>query len=66
MLIGFGVGLTADYGSAQRLYIHLRYVPDGKGIYYKYHAIKYSELVPVDDDLVLYLTKSLVDKNKSG
>lgn len=58
-LIGLGVGLTADYGSAQRLYIHLGYVPDGKGIHYKCKAIKYSELVPVDDDLILYLTKNL-------
>jgi len=59
-LIGLGVGLTADYGCAQRLYIHLGYVPDGKGIHYKCQAVTYSELVPVDDDLILYLTKKLI------
>lgn len=58
--IGLGVGLTADYGNAQRLYIHLGYVPDGRGIHYKCQAVKYSELVPVDDDLVLYLSKKLI------
>jgi GNAT superfamily N-acetyltransferase len=38
-LIGLGVGLTADYGNAQRLYIHLGYIPDGRGIHYKCQAI---------------------------
>ncbi len=32
--IGIGVGLYRDYGSAQRLYIRLGYVPDGNGIAY--------------------------------
>ncbi len=67
VVIGLGVGLTADYGSAQRLYIYLGYVPDGKGIHYKCQAIKYSELVHVDDDLILYLTKNLtLDVVNSG
>lgn len=57
--IGLGVELTADYGSAQRLYIHLGYVPDGKGLYYKNIAVKYNENVKADDDLVIYLTKRL-------
>jgi GNAT superfamily N-acetyltransferase len=30
--IGLGVGLYADYGDAQRLYVKLGYVPDGRGI----------------------------------
>jgi len=59
VLIGLGVGLTADYGSAQRLYIHLGYVPDGKGLRYKNIAVKYNENVKADDDLVIYLTKRL-------
>lgn len=32
--IGLGVGLTADYGSVQRLYVRLDYLPDGHGIHY--------------------------------
>jgi len=30
--IGIGVGLYKDYGRAQRLYVHLGYVPDGHGV----------------------------------
>ena len=58
-LIGLGVGLTADYGNAQRLYIQLGYVPDGHGLHSKNMPAKYGEKVIVDDDLVIYLTKIL-------
>lgn len=57
--IGLGVGLIADYGSAQRLYIELGYMPDGKGLNYKNKAISYGESVIADDDLVIYLTKKV-------
>lgn len=58
-LIGLGVGLTADYGNAQRLYVQLGYIPDGRGLYHNNIAAKYGEKVNVDDDLVIYLTKIL-------
>lgn len=58
-LIGLGVGLTADYGNAQRLYIQLGYVPDGHGLHSKNIPAKYGEKINVDDDLVIYLTKIL-------
>ena len=32
--IGLGVGMTADYGEAQRLYVCLGYIPDGRGLHY--------------------------------
>ncbi|MGV3466106.1 MAG: hypothetical protein ACO1OT_12535 [Heyndrickxia sp.] len=32
--IGIGVGLFKDYGNDQRLYMRLRYIPDGNGIQY--------------------------------
>ncbi|TXI92910.1 MAG: GNAT family N-acetyltransferase [Neisseriales bacterium] len=57
--IGIGVGLLQDYGAAQRLYIRMGYLPDGLGITYNYQQVKYNELVTVDDDLVLWLTKKL-------
>jgi ribosomal protein S18 acetylase RimI-like enzyme len=57
--IGIGVGMTRDYGNAQRLYARLGFVPDGNGLHYKYKAANYSETVKVDDDLVLYLKKML-------
>lgn len=58
-VIGIGVGLTVDYGNAQKLYIRLGFIPDGNGIHYKTKPVKHAELVSVDDDLLLYLTKNL-------
>jgi hypothetical protein len=57
--IGIGVGLYADYGRAQKLYFHLGYVPDGHGITYKCQTVTPGESYPVDDDLILWLKKSL-------
>lgn len=57
--IGLGVGMTRDYGSAQRLYFRLGYVPDGNGLHYNYKSVNYSDTVTVDDDLVIFLTKNI-------
>lgn len=57
--IGIGVGLYSDYGKAQRLYVHLGYIPDGKGITYKTIPVTPGKEYPVDDDLILWMTKSL-------
>lgn len=56
---GIGVGMTPDYGAAQRLYALRGYVPDGNGLYYKGHHIKHGEVITADDNLALYLTKEL-------
>lgn len=56
---GIGVGMTPDYGPAQRLYVLRGYVPDGRGLNYMGHCIKYGEELTADDNLVLYLTKEL-------
>jgi ribosomal protein S18 acetylase RimI-like enzyme len=56
---GIGVGMTADYGAAQRLYTLRGYVPDGRGLHYRGYRIRHGEAVTVDDSLALYLTKSL-------
>ncbi len=56
---GIGVGMTPDYGAAQRLYVLRGYVPDGHGLYYRNHQTSYGDKVAVDDDLVLYFTKEL-------
>jgi len=58
-LAGIGVGMTSDYGAAQRLYVLRGYVPDGRGLFYKNHSTPQGEQVTVDDDLVLYFTKEL-------
>ena len=58
-LVGLGVGMTADYGAAQRLYVLRGYVPDGKGLCWRNSSIKYGEKVTVDDDLILHFIKQL-------
>ena len=58
-IAGIGVGMTPDYGAAQRMYVLRGYVPDGRGLHYKNHFPIYGEQVTVDDDLVLYFTKEL-------
>ncbi|MFD9899223.1 GNAT family N-acetyltransferase [Mesorhizobium sp. NPDC059025] len=58
-VIGLGVGLYADYGAAQRLYVRLGYLPDGRGITYGEKPVAADQPVRVDDDLILWLTKSL-------
>ncbi|HJQ13810.1 MAG TPA: GNAT family N-acetyltransferase [Anaerolineales bacterium] len=56
---GIGVGITSDYGAAQRLYILRGYIPDGCGLHWRDHHVHYREEIRVDDDLALYLTKEL-------
>lgn len=58
-VVGIGVGLYADYGAAQRLYVRRGYVPDGRGISYRDRVVTGGESVVADDDLVLYLRKHL-------
>lgn len=57
--VGIGVGLYADYGAAQKLYVHLGYSPDGFGITYKYQPTVPGESYPLDDELILWLKKDL-------
>lgn len=56
---GVGVGMTSDYGAAQRLYVRRGYVPDGRGLMTHDRPVAYGESVPVDDGLVLYFVKQL-------
>lgn len=57
--IGIGVGLYKDYGPAQKLYVQLGYIPDGRGVTYKYQSVVPGDLYPVDDDLVIWFKKVL-------
>lgn len=58
-LAGIGVGMTADYGAAQKMYVLRGYIPDGRGLHWRDHNVRYREEVIVDDDLALYFTKVL-------
>lgn len=55
--IGLGVGLYIGYGSAQRLYAKMGYIPDGQGLMYRNKEVPPGRDVFVDDDLLLYLYK---------
>jgi ribosomal protein S18 acetylase RimI-like enzyme len=58
-MAGIGVGMTPDYGAAQRLYVLRGYIPNGLGLHWREHHVRYGEHVIVDDDLAIYLTKEL-------
>ncbi|MFA7276091.1 MAG: GNAT family N-acetyltransferase [Pseudobdellovibrionaceae bacterium] len=58
--IGIGVGITPEFGSAQRLYARLGYIPDGAGVVFEREGIRSGEVRPLDDRLCLMLTKTLV------
>ncbi|MBO4508445.1 MAG: GNAT family N-acetyltransferase [Spirochaetaceae bacterium] len=55
-----GVGLSKEYGIAQRMYIQRGFVPDGSGVWYKdEQCVQYETVCTVDDDLILYFYKDL-------
>lgn len=56
-MVGIGVGLSADYGNAQKLYVKKGYIPDGQGITYDYQPVKFANIVHLDDSLILWFTK---------
>ena len=58
-VVGIGVGLYQDYGAAQRLYVKRGYVPNGQGVTYNYEPVAPGGAVKLDDNLVLWFTKTL-------
>jgi GNAT superfamily N-acetyltransferase len=62
-IAGIGVGLYSDYGPAQRMYVKRGYIPDTLGVAYKGKHVERGQILPVDDDLILYFTK---EREKSG
>lgn len=59
VVAGIGVGMTPDYGAAQRLYVLRGYVPDGRGMHYRGRPVRYGDRIAADDDLAFYFTKNL-------
>jgi GNAT superfamily N-acetyltransferase len=57
--VGLGVGMTVDYGAAQKMYARRGYIPDGQGLMYRHQPVQYGSPVFIDDDLCLYFTKKL-------
>jgi GNAT superfamily N-acetyltransferase len=58
-VVAIAVGLYADYGSAQRMYVRRGYIPDGKGIMYDNQPVPPGEMLRNDDDATLQFTKTL-------
>lgn len=58
-VVGIGVGMTADYGAAQRLYVQRGYIPDGRGLVSNNRFLQYGAQVIMDDALNLHFTKTL-------
>lgn len=57
--ICLGVGLHSGYGRAQRIYVKRGYMPDGTGVWYSDKKAESYKPYPIDDDLVLYMSKRL-------
>ena len=53
-VVGIGVGMYADYGTAQRMYVKRGYIPDGRGLFFRQDFVEPGQTVIVDDDLALY------------
>ncbi|MDX6294781.1 MAG: hypothetical protein QOH50_3856 [Kribbellaceae bacterium] len=60
-VVAIGVGLYADYGTAQRMYVRRGYIPDGRGLLYNLKEVPPGEMVRNDDDAILMFSKSLRD-----
>ena len=56
---GIGVGMTPDYGAAQRMYVLRGYVPDGRGLCFHEKPVGWGDTITTNDALVLYFTKKL-------
>lgn len=56
---GITVGLFDAYGPAQRLYAKRGYLPDGRGACQGRRPLKQGEVVTIDHDLIIWLTKDL-------
>ena len=56
---GIGVGMTGDYGAAQILYVRRGYLPDGRGLASNGKTVHFGDVIVLDDELALYLTKAV-------
>jgi GNAT superfamily N-acetyltransferase len=58
-VVAIGVGLYADYGTAQRMYVRRGYIPDGRGLIYDGKQVPPGEMIRNDDSATLMFTKAL-------
>ena len=53
------VGVHSGYGPAQRIYVKRGYIPDGSGVWYQGKVLDQYAPCVNDDDLLLFMSKSL-------
>ena len=58
-VVGLGVGLYTDYGTAQRMYVRRGYLPDGAGVVLDGVPVPPGTRIILDDDPELMFTKQL-------
>jgi GNAT superfamily N-acetyltransferase len=58
-LAGLVVGISEDYGPAQKLYAKRGYIPDGRGVCRDFTPLKIGDQVTVDHDIMLWLIKDV-------
>ena len=58
-VVGLGVGLYADYGTAQRMYVRRGYLPDGAGVVLAGVPVRPCTDITLNDDPQLMFTKRL-------
>lgn len=57
--LGLGVGVTHDFGAAQRLYVHEGFVPDGTGIWVQGHQPDEGDTISLQDGVIMMWVKTL-------
>ncbi len=57
--IGLGVGITHDFGAAQRLYTSAGFMPDGTGLWVQGHQAKEGETLTLEDGVIMMWVKTL-------
>jgi GNAT superfamily N-acetyltransferase len=58
-VVGLGVGLYSDYGTAQRMYVRRGYLPDGAGVVLAGLPVQPGTEITLNDDPELMFTKRL-------
>ena len=58
-VVGLGVGLSSDYGAAQRIYARRGYLPDGRGVMYNNQPVELGATICIDDDACLMVSRLL-------
>ena len=58
-MVFLAVGVHSGYGPAQRIYVKRGYIPDGSGVWYRNKVLEQYAPCVNDDDLLLFLSKSL-------